>query len=128
MYCTVDSIKGRFAIDGSEEDQRITTIITQQSALIEQKLIVLPDADASLAIILPIAAEEICAGEYLLAVSGENAIDGTLDISVLKMGPDPDKIAKRGNELVTNGWTKLKPWLKVEGQSAPIIYFGSVDG
>lgn len=128
MYCTVDSVKGRFVIDGTDEDQRIATIITQQSALIDQKLNVIPADDPTLSVVLPIAAEEICAGEYLLAVAGENALDGTLDISVLKMGPDPDKIAKRGNELVVNGWAKLKPWLKVEGQSMSLVYFGGVDG
>lgn len=128
MYCTVDAVKGRFGIDGTDDDQRISNIITQQSTLIDQKLTVLPSDDPTLSVVIPIAAEEICAGEFLLAVAGENAIDGTLDISVLKFGPDPDKIAKRGNELVANGWAKLNPWLKVEGQTAPIVYFGSVDG
>lgn len=127
MYCTVDAVKQRFAIYGSDEDARIQNVIDQQSALIDQRLSVKPDLDPALAVVLPIAAEEICAGEYLLAVAGENAIDGTLDISVLKMGPDPDKIAKRGNELVDNGWSKLTAWLKPE---LPVFigYFSGVDG
>jgi hypothetical protein len=127
MYTTVDAVKARLAIDGTDEDQRIQTIITQQSTLIDQKLAVTPDQDPALAVVLPIAAEEICTGEYLLAVAGENAVDGTLDISVLKIGPDPDKIAKRGNELVANGWAKLKAWLKPEN---PVFigHFSGVDG
>jgi hypothetical protein len=127
MYTTVDAVKARLAIDGTDEDQRIQTIITQQSTLIDQKLAITPDLDPALAVVLPIAAEEICTGEYLLAVAGENAVDGTLDISVLKIGPDPDKIAKRGNELVTNGWAKLKSWLKPE---TPVFigHFSGVDG
>lgn len=126
MYCTVDAIKTRFAIDGTDEDGRLSTIITQQSIIIDQRLAVTPDSDQTLAVLLPIAAEEICAGEFLLAAAGENALDGTLDISVLKLGPDPDKIAKRGNELVANGWAKLKTWLKPD---IPVfVYLGGVDG
>jgi len=127
MYCTVESVKARFAIDGTDEDQRITMIIRQQSALLDQKLSVLSGADPALAVILPIAAEEICSGEFLLAAAGEIALDGPLDISVLKLGADPDKLAKRGNELVTNGWTKLKSWLKSE-QSGFFGHFSGVDG
>ncbi|MED1954878.1 hypothetical protein [Brevibacillus centrosporus] len=127
MYTTVDAVKARFVIDGTDEDGRILSIINQQSAFIDQRLNTTVEFDPALAVVLPIAAEEICAGEYLLAVAGENAIDGTLDISVLKLGPDPDKIAKRGNELVANGWAKLQTWLK------PVIpvfigHFNGVDG
>ncbi|WP_309520758.1 hypothetical protein [Brevibacillus agri] len=120
-------MKQRFVIDDAYEDARIQAVIDQQSALIDQRLRVTPDLDPALAVVLPIAAEEICSGEYLLAVAGENAVDGTLDISVLKIGPDPDKIAKRGNELVTNGWAKLKSWLKPE---TPVFigHFSGVDG
>ncbi|MGO0058642.1 hypothetical protein ACTID9_01010 [Brevibacillus fluminis] len=126
MYCTVDAIKTRFAMVGTDDDERLSTIIEQQSVIIDQRLAVAPDADPALAVVLPIAAEEICAGEFLLAAAGENALDGTLDISVLKLGPDPDKIAKRGNELVANGWAKLKTWLKPE--IPVIVYLGGVDG
>ncbi|MEJ8547188.1 hypothetical protein [Brevibacillus borstelensis] len=127
MYCTVESIKTRFVIIGDDEDKRIQTIIEQQSALIDQRLAVPPDSDPALAIILPIAAEEICAGEYLLAVAGENAIDGILDISILKLGPDPDKIARLAKDLVANGWDKMKAWLKLD---IPVFvgYFSGVDG
>lgn len=127
MYCTVESIKTRFVIIGDDEDHRIKTIIEQQSVLIDQRLAVSPDSDPALAIILPIAAEEICAGEYLLAVAGENAIDGILDISILKLGPDPDKIARLAKDLVANGWDKMKAWLKPD---IPVFvgYFSGVDG
>ncbi|MGG1531387.1 hypothetical protein [Brevibacillus agri] len=127
MYCNVDAVKQRFVIDGAYEDARIQTVVDQQSAIIDQRLRVTPDLDPALAVVLPIAAEEICSGEYLLAVAAENAIDGTLDISVLKLGPDPDKIAKRGNELVANGWSKLIAWLKPE---LPVFigHFSGVDG
>lgn len=127
MYCTVESIKTRFVIVGDDEDTRIRTIIEQQSILIDQRLSVPPDSDPALAIILPIAAEEICAGEYLLAVAGENAIDGILDISILKLGPDPDKIARLAKDLVANGWDKMKAWLKPD---IPVFvgYFSGVDG
>ncbi|NOU54927.1 hypothetical protein HN020_09215 [Brevibacillus borstelensis] len=127
MYCTVESIKTRFVIVGDDEDTRIRTIIEQQSILIDQRLSVPPDSDPALAIILPIAAEEICAGEYLLAVAGENAIDGILDFSILKLGPDPDKIARLAKDLVANGWDKMKAWLKPD---IPVFvgYFSGVDG
>lgn len=127
MYCTVDAIKTRLVIVGDEENERIQTIITQQSALIDQRLSVPHDSDPALAIIMPIAAEEICAGEYLLAVAGENAIDGVLDISILKLGPDPDKIARLAKDLVVNGWDKMKAWLKPD---IPVFvgYFSGVDG
>ncbi|WP_429845342.1 hypothetical protein [Brevibacillus sp. FIR094] len=103
------------------------TIITQQSTLIDQKLITTPDVEPALAIVLPIATEDICAGEYLLAVAGENAIDGPLDISILKLGPDPDKISKLGKSLVQSGWSKLSTWIMPD---APVFlgHFSGVDG
>ncbi|WP_103110704.1 hypothetical protein [Brevibacillus reuszeri] len=127
MYTTVDAIKTRFVIVGDSEDERIQSVIDRTSAFISQRLSTPPDLDPALAIVLPIAAEDICAGEYLLAVAGENAIDGPLDISILKLGPDPDKIARLGNSLVQNGWAKLTTWLKPE---IPVFvgYFKAVDG
>ncbi|MGW9128159.1 hypothetical protein ACWGPW_24610 [Paenibacillus chitinolyticus] len=127
MYTTVDAIKTRFVIVGDSEDERIQSVIDRTSAFISQRLNTTPDLDPALAIVLPIAAEDICAGEYLLAVAGENAIDGPLDISILKLGPDPDKIAKLGNSLVQNGWIKLTAWLK---PVVPVFvgYFKAVDG
>ncbi len=127
MFVTVAAIEKRFGLEPGE-DGRLSTIVDQQKALVTQRLAVQPENDPSLAIIYPIATEEICAGEYLLTVAGENVILGKLDISIIKAEVNPDSIKKLGRELRDDGWSKLKVWLKPDNPSSQLFFFGSVDG
>ncbi|MBG9797126.1 hypothetical protein O0555_21650 [Brevibacillus laterosporus] len=128
QYCTLEGIKTRYEIFGSTSDNRLMKIIEQQSILIHVQLKSLPDEAPDLQLILPIAAEEICYGEFLLSEAGANVMSGSQTIGIVKEDIDLKKQVEVGREYRNQGWDKLAKWLKPEEPAPFYGYLGGVNG